>query len=78
MTVHVGSVPGTSELFTVTLDSKHGAEYDTVLYSLDLNAGSTVNILKTDFNLPLDVGDALVVIYPNVSAVTIGAQLILE
>jgi len=78
LTVHVNTAPTTADVFSVILDSRHGAEYDTTLYSITLSAASTVNILKSDFNLPLTVGDALRVTFTNTDMRVFGIQLILE
>jgi hypothetical protein len=78
MTVRVNVAPTTGDVFSVILDSKHGAEYDATLYSITLSSASTANILKSDFNLPLSVGDALRVTFLNTDGRTFGIQLILE
>lgn len=78
MTVHVDAAPTTSESFTVTLNSVLGADYDTVIYSLDLATDSTTDVLYTDFNLPLYPGDAITTAYTNTDANTIGVVFILE
>jgi hypothetical protein len=78
LTVHVNTAPTTGDVFSVILDSRHGAEYDTTLYSITLSSASTVNVLKSDFNLPLTVGDALRVTFTNTDGRVFGIQLIME
>ena len=78
MTVHVDAAPTTSEDFTVTLNSSLGAQYDTILYSLDLSTGSTTDVLYTEFNLPLFPGDAVTTTYTNTDANTVAVVLIWE
>jgi len=78
MTLHADAAPTTSETFTVTLLSVFGSAFDTVLYSLDLSGIGVTDIAKTDFDLPLIVGDALRVQYANTDANTFGIQLIME
>ena len=78
LTVHVNTAPTTADVFSLVLDSRHGADYDTTLYSITLSTASTVNILKSDFNLPLTVGDALRVTFTNTDMRVFGLQLILE
>lgn len=77
-TAHLSAAPTTSEYLTVTLDSIAGAEYDTVVYKADLAAASTTDIVYTDANLPLMIGDTLRVTYANSNTRTIGLTLILE
>lgn len=78
MTVHVSAAPTTADTFTLRLDSNHGSEFDTTLYSIVPSAGGTTDILKSDFNLPMAVGDALRVTFANSDHRTLGIQLILE
>lgn len=78
MTVHVSAAPTTGENFVLELVSELGDDWSTTLYSLDLSTGSTTDILKSDFNLPLLVGDALRVTYANTDGNTIGIQLLLD
>lgn len=77
-TLHASAAPTTADVFTVTLDSVHGAAFDVVLYSLTLSTGSTVNIVKTDYDLPLGVGDSLRTAFTNTDVGTFGIQLIME
>ena len=44
-TLNLSAAPTTSENLTVTLDAEAGAIYDTLLYSLDLSAGATADLL---------------------------------
>ena len=78
VTVHFSAAPTTSEYLTVSLDSADGPEYDVVIYRIDPAAASTTDIVYTDANLPLVVGDALRVVYANSDARTVGIRLVLE
>lgn len=78
MTVHVDVACVTGDTFALTLDSRLGGDYDTVLYSIVLSTASTVNILKSDFNLPLLPGDSLRTTFTNTDMRTFGIQLIME
>ena len=78
MTLHASAAPTTSENFVVRLVSALGEEYGAVLYSLDLAADSTTDVLYTEFNLPMVPGDALRTTYTNTDVNTIGVQLIME
>ena len=76
--VHLDAAATTSENLVLTLDSHLGADYDTVLYTLDLAAGSTVDIASLDINAPLAVGDALRLTYTNTDNVTLAYQIVIE
>jgi hypothetical protein len=76
--IHASAAPTTSEDLTVTLNSIGGAAYDVVLYKVDLSASSATDLLWTDANLPLMLGDSIVVQFANSDAVTVGVTLIME
>jgi len=76
--VHVSAAPTTSGSFTVTLDSRLGAAYDTVLYSINLATASTTDVFNNDLRLLLEAGDALDIAYANADGRTIGVQLIFQ
>ena len=72
----MSAAPTTSENFTITLDANAGAAYDVLLYSLDLSAGSTTDLVWfPDEPLYLEGGDALDVAYANTDVGTYGLQL---
>ena len=76
VTLHMSAAPTTSENFTITLDANAGAPYDTLLYSLDLSAGSTTDLVWfPDEPLLLEGGDAIDVAYTNTDTGTYGLQL---
>jgi hypothetical protein len=78
MTTHVSAAPTTSENLTLTLISSHaGSAFDTVIYTIDLAAASTVDDVNTNIDLPLVKGDALKLTYPNTDGGTLGIQVIL-
>jgi hypothetical protein len=56
--------PTTAENFTITWDNAHGNAYDLLLYTLDVSAGATTDILwQPDEELMLVPGDAIDVAY---------------
>lgn len=66
VTLNLDAAPTTSENFTITLDAVAGSAYDTLLYSLDLSAGSTTDVLWfPDQPLWLQTGDAIDVVFTN-------------
>ena len=76
VTMHADAAATTSENFTVTLDANAGAVYDTLLYSLDLSAASTVNLLwQPDSPLFLEGGDAIDVAFANTDTDEYGVQI---
>ncbi len=65
--------PTTSENFTITLDDAFGNDYDLLLYTLDVSAGATTDILwQPDEELMLVGGDAIDVAYVGTDARTYG------
>ena len=76
VTMHADAAASTSEDFTITLDAHAGAAYDTLLYSLDLSAASTVDLLwQPDEPLLLEGGDAIDVAFTNTDTDTYGVQI---
>ena len=56
--------PTTSENLTITLDDANGNDFDLLLYTLDVSAGATTDILwQPDEELMLVPGDAIDVAY---------------
>ena len=75
-TLNLSAAPTTSENLTVTLDAQAGAIYDTLLYSLDLSAGATADLLwQPDPELLLEGGDVITVAWANTDVRNWGAQL---
>lgn len=79
LTLNLSLAPTTSENFTITLDSRNGAAYDTLLYSLDLSAGSVTDLVldESDIDITLYDGDALVIAWTNTDTRTYGLELTL-
>jgi len=76
LTLNLSAAPTTSENLTVTLDAHAGAIYDTLLYSLDLSAGATADLLwQPDPEVLLEGGDVITVAWANTDARNWGAQL---
>ena len=77
LTLNLSLAPITSENFTVTLNSRNGAVYDTLLFSLDLSVAPVVDLAldKTDIDLILYRGDAIDVAWPNSDGRTHGLEI---
>ena len=76
VTMHADAAATTSENFTITLDANAGAAYDTLLYSLDLSAASTTDLVwYPDEMLLLEGGDAIDVAFANTDTDTYGVQI---
>ena len=76
ITMHFDAATQTSENLVIMLDSAFGVIFDTVIYTLDPAADSTVDVLLTDINLPIYPGDAIRVTYANTPHTTIGIQIL--
>jgi hypothetical protein len=73
VSVNFDIAPTTSENFTITLDDAYGNDYDLLLYTLDVSAGATTDILwQPDEELMLVSGDAIDVAYVGSDARTYG------
>lgn len=79
VTLHLSAAPTTSGNFTITLDAKAGAAYDTLLYSVDLSVGGITNLAWfPDGDFMLAVDDEIDVAYANADGRTYGVQITLE
>ena len=73
VSVNFNLAPTTSENLTITLDDAYGNAYDLLLYTLDVSAGATTDILwQPDEELMLVGGDAIDVAFVNSDARTWG------
>jgi hypothetical protein len=73
VSVNFNLAPTTSENLTITLNDANGAAYDLLLYSLDVSAGATTDILwQPDEELMLVGGDAVDVAYAGTDGRTYG------
>lgn len=79
LTLNLDIAPVAAEDFTITLDSRNGAAYDTVLFALDLSVAPVTDLVlnKDDIDLILFRGDALVVTWANTNTRTWGLELTL-
>jgi len=76
VTCNFAAAPTTSENFTIELDAAAGAIYDLLLYTLDVSAGSTTDILwQPDEEILLEGGDAIDVNFANTDTIKWGAQI---
>jgi len=75
--LHLSLAPTTSESLTITINSATGAAYDTLIYTLDLSTGSTINLLwQPSAELWLMPGDSLDVAYTNTDTRTYGLSIV--
>ena len=71
--VNFDIAPTTSENFTITLNDAYGNDYDLLLYTLDVSAGATTDILwQPDEELMLVGEDAIDVAYAGTDGRTYG------
>ena len=71
--VNFDVAPTTSENLTITLDDAAGNDYDLLLYTLDVSAGATTDILwQPDEELMLVGNDAIDVAFVNTDTRTYG------
>jgi hypothetical protein len=79
VTLNLNAAPTTSENFTITLDAVTGPEYDTLLYSLDLAAGATTDLLwQPDGDFFVQGGDQIDVAWTNSNGRTWGLLITAE
>ncbi len=79
MTTKINTAPTTSEDLVLTLISAEpGANYDTVIYRVDLAAASTTDDINTGIDLPLVRGDTFKLTYLNTDGRTIGIRVIMS
>jgi hypothetical protein len=77
--LNLNAAPTTSENLTITLDAIEGAAYDTLLYSLDLAAGATTDLVwQPDAKLVIVGGDKLTVAWNNAGGRTWGLLITAE
>jgi len=77
--LNLNAAATTSENLTITLDAIEGAAYDTLLYSLDLAAGATTDLLwQPDAKLVIVGGDKLTVAWANTGGRTWGLLITAE
>ena len=76
VTVNLSAAPTTSENLTITLYPQVGGIYNTLLYSLDLSAAATTDLLwQPDEEIILEGGDQIAVEFANTDVRNYGAQL---
>jgi hypothetical protein len=79
LTLNLSAAPTTSENLTVTLDAHAGAIYDTLLYSIDLAAAATTDLVwQPDPELLLEGDDVIRVVWTNTDTRNYGAQLTMK
>ena len=78
VTLHLNAAGTTSEDFTITLDANAGHVYDALLYSVDLSAASTTDVVwvpSGPWPLILEGGDAVDVAWFNTEGRTYGVEI---
>jgi len=68
-----GTTPATSENLVVTVDSKNGAAYDTVIYTKDMNAVDDID--KSFDDIIQEYGDKITFAWTNTNTVTYGLTI---
>lgn len=78
-TLHLNAAATTSENLTITMDCVEGANYDTLLYTIDLAAIPTTNLVwQPDVDFYLFGGDGLDVVWTNTDGRTWGLTVTME
>ena len=68
--------PTTSEILQVIFKSKHGTDYDVVLYSVNPSTDSLTQIVwYPDLPVPINQSDKIQVLYANTNGGTIGVTI---
>ena len=76
VTLNLSAAPTTAENFTITLYPQVGGIYNTLLYSRDLAAEATTDLLwQPDKELILEGGDQIGVAWANTDGRNYGAQI---
>jgi len=65
--MHMPTAPGQADIMTITIDSKKGAAWDTVIYSNDLDTVTDLEYINPNVDLPFNKDDILRVAWPNVA-----------
>lgn len=74
-TLNLAAAPTTSENLTITLYAAAGGIYGTLLYSLDLAAGSTTDLVwMPDEELIFEGNDSIAMEWANSDTINYGAQ----
>ena len=77
LTLQLGSAPATDGSLTLTLDSRVGGSYDTLLYAYNVKNLTSRVVDTSDVNLALGAADALDIAWANPDGVAYGFELTL-
>ena len=77
LTLKFDAAPTTSENITLTIDSAHGAGFDTVIRTLDPSVTSATDVIFEDIEVFAN-GDALTVTYTNTDGNSIACTAVTE
>lgn len=72
--VSLSEAPTTSENLLLTFKSRHGTDFDVILFDIDMQ-GVTNLSFSPDTALPISKNDRVQVTYPNTDGRTIGITL---
>lgn len=80
VTLHLSAVAATpGESLVISVDANDGAEYDTILYSIDMEGNSVQDLVYTPTNdLIFEQGDEVKVAYTNTDGNTYGLRIVTE
>lgn len=70
----IAVAPGQADIMTITIDSARGAAWDTVIYSNDLDAVTSLEYINPNVDLPFSKDDILRVAWPNVANRAFGIE----
>ena len=74
--VKFSAAPTTSENLQVIFKSKHGADYDVALYSVDPSTDSLTQVVWfPNLPVPINKDDGIQVLYTNTDAMKIGVTI---
>ena len=77
ITCHFDTAPVASENFVVTLDALDGAEYDTVLFTVNPSLSASTDIVYNE-SIELEDGDEIKVTFTNTNTRTYGLRIVYE
>jgi hypothetical protein len=73
--LQIAVAPGQADVMSITLDSSVHANYDTVIYSNDMDAVTDLEYINPNVSLPFEADDILRFAWPNVANRTFGIEI---
>lgn len=74
----IAVAPGQADVMSITLDSSKGAAFDSVIYSNDLDAVTSLEYINPNASLPFEADDILRIAWPNVANRTFGIEIFIQ